>query len=66
MFEIKKQSKTTPKNLQNTIFRCDGGTQTRMVVCLNYDKKPVPGWCEESVKPAEEQECNVDSCPSKN
>lgn len=36
-----------------------------MTVCLNYDKKPVPEWCDESEKPAEDQECNTDDCPSK-
>uniref|UniRef100_A0A0K0FAQ1 Papilin (inferred by orthology to a D. melanogaster protein) n=1 Tax=Strongyloides venezuelensis TaxID=75913 RepID=A0A0K0FAQ1_STRVS len=41
---------------------CGGGTQTRMIVCLNYDKQPVPEWCDESVKPVTEQECNVEKC----
>uniref|UniRef100_A0A914S533 BPTI/Kunitz inhibitor domain-containing protein n=1 Tax=Parascaris equorum TaxID=6256 RepID=A0A914S533_PAREQ len=43
---------------------CGGGSQTRMIVCLNYDKKPVPEWCDEAVKPPEEQECNTHDCPS--
>ena len=46
-------------------FRCGGGTQNRMTVCLNYDKKPVPEWCDEAEKPEEDQECNKDPCPSK-
>lgn len=46
-------------------FRCGGGTQSRIVVCLNYDKKPVPEMCDEAQKPAEEQNCNEDPCPSK-
>ncbi|OZC05173.1 hypothetical protein X798_07848 [Onchocerca flexuosa] len=43
---------------------CGGGTQNRMIVCLNYDKKPVPEWCDETEKPSEEQECNVEPCPT--
>ncbi|KAL3985162.1 Kunitz/Bovine pancreatic trypsin inhibitor domain family protein [Acanthocheilonema viteae] len=43
---------------------CGGGTQYRMIVCLNYDKKPVPEWCDEAEKPPEEQECNVEACPT--
>ncbi|KAK6107830.1 Kunitz/Bovine pancreatic trypsin inhibitor domain family protein [Brugia pahangi] len=43
---------------------CGGGTQNRMIVCLNYDKKPVPEWCDEAEKPSEEQECNVEACPT--
>uniref|UniRef100_A0A915C8V4 Papilin n=1 Tax=Parascaris univalens TaxID=6257 RepID=A0A915C8V4_PARUN len=43
---------------------CGGGSQTRMIVCLNYDKKPVPEWCDEAVKPPEEQECNTHDCPT--
>ncbi|KHN80722.1 Papilin [Toxocara canis] len=35
-----------------------------MIVCLNYDKKPVPEWCDEAVKPPEEQECNTHECPT--
>ncbi|VDO17995.1 unnamed protein product, partial [Brugia timori] len=34
------------------------------IVCLNYDKKPVPEWCDEAEKPSEEQECNVEACPT--
>ncbi|MFH4974442.1 hypothetical protein AB6A40_001151 [Gnathostoma spinigerum] len=44
--------------------QCGGGTQSRMIVCLNYDKIPVPEWCDESDKPAEEQTCNTDPCPT--
>uniref|UniRef100_A0A915Q5B9 Papilin n=1 Tax=Setaria digitata TaxID=48799 RepID=A0A915Q5B9_9BILA len=43
---------------------CGGGTQSRMIVCLNYDKKPVPEWCDEADKPPEEQECNLEACPT--
>lgn len=46
------------------IFRCGGGTQNRFIVCLNYDKMPVPDWCDEAARPAEEQNCNVDPCPT--
>ncbi|KAL3087023.1 hypothetical protein niasHS_005262 [Heterodera schachtii] len=46
----------------NCTAKCDGGTQTRTVVCLNYDKKPVPEWCDEKEKPAEQQECGMDKC----
>jgi hypothetical protein len=46
------------------MFRCGGGTQTRVIVCLNYDKKPVPEWCDELERPSEQQECNVDPCPT--
>lgn len=35
-----------------------------MIVCLNYDKKPVPEWCDEAEKPGEEQKCNVEPCLS--
>uniref|UniRef100_A0A7E4W9T4 Papilin n=1 Tax=Panagrellus redivivus TaxID=6233 RepID=A0A7E4W9T4_PANRE len=44
--------------------KCNGGTQKRIIVCLNYDKEPVPEWCDEAEKPSEEQECNVDPCPT--
>lgn len=44
---------------------CEGGSQSRMVVCLNYDHKPVPEWCDELEEPAKEQQCNNHSCPSK-
>uniref|UniRef100_A0A914I3N7 Papilin n=1 Tax=Globodera rostochiensis TaxID=31243 RepID=A0A914I3N7_GLORO len=47
----------------NCSAKCGGGTQTRTVVCLNYDRKPVPEWCDEKEKPPEEQECGMDSCP---
>ncbi|KAK0412851.1 hypothetical protein QR680_006447 [Steinernema hermaphroditum] len=43
---------------------CGGGKQSRLIVCLNYDKVPVPEWCDEAEKPADEQECNVDACPT--
>ncbi|PAV70271.1 hypothetical protein WR25_24086 isoform C [Diploscapter pachys] len=43
---------------------CGGGTQNRMTVCLNYDKKPVPEWCDEAEKPEEDQECNKDPFPT--
>ncbi|PIC23283.1 hypothetical protein B9Z55_017035 [Caenorhabditis nigoni] len=43
---------------------CGGGSQERVAVCLNYDKKPVPEWCDEAVKPSEKQDCNVDACPT--
>nr|CAD2169296.1 unnamed protein product [Meloidogyne enterolobii] len=42
---------------------CNGGIQTRAVVCLNYDKKPVPEWCDERMKPIEQQICNNQTCP---
>ncbi|TKR89373.1 hypothetical protein L596_013487 [Steinernema carpocapsae] len=42
---------------------CGGGSQSRLV-CLNYDRVPVPEWCDEAEKPVEEQECNVDACPT--
>ncbi|CAK5065084.1 unnamed protein product [Meloidogyne enterolobii] len=42
---------------------CNGGIQTRAVVCLNYDKKPVPEWCDERLKPIEQQICNNQTCP---
>uniref|UniRef100_A0A914QFX4 BPTI/Kunitz inhibitor domain-containing protein n=1 Tax=Panagrolaimus davidi TaxID=227884 RepID=A0A914QFX4_9BILA len=48
----------------NCSEKCGGGTQSRFVVCLNYDRQPVPEWCDESEKPDEEQECNVDPCPT--
>lgn len=35
-----------------------------MVVCLNYDHKPVPEWCDESTRPVDEQDCNTDPCPT--
>jgi hypothetical protein len=44
--------------------KCGGGQQSRVIVCLNYDKKPVPEWCDEKDRPDEEQECNVDPCPT--
>ncbi|ETN69195.1 Kunitz/Bovine pancreatic trypsin inhibitor domain protein [Necator americanus] len=44
--------------------RCGGGTQERVAVCLNYDKKPVPEWCDEAAMPVLTQECNLDPCPS--
>ncbi|KAH7730490.1 thrombospondin [Aphelenchoides avenae] len=44
--------------------KCGGGKQSRIVVCLNYDKKPVPEWCDEAQKPAEEQNCNEGPCPT--
>ncbi|KAI1722741.1 ADAMTS-like protein 2 [Ditylenchus destructor] len=43
---------------------CNGGNQSRVVVCLNYDRKPVPEWCDEKEKPVEEQACNTDPCPT--
>ncbi|KAK6029072.1 Kunitz/Bovine pancreatic trypsin inhibitor domain protein, partial [Ostertagia ostertagi] len=43
---------------------CGGGTQERVAVCLNYDKKPVPEWCDEAEMPTLNQECNTDECPS--
>ncbi|CAB3397113.1 unnamed protein product [Caenorhabditis bovis] len=43
---------------------CDGGSQERVAVCLNYDKKPVPEWCDEAEKPIEKQDCNTDPCPT--
>ncbi|CAD6186601.1 unnamed protein product [Caenorhabditis auriculariae] len=43
---------------------CDGGTQERVAVCLNYDRKPVPEWCDEDEKPDEKQDCNTDPCPN--
>lgn len=49
----------------NCSAECGGGLQQRLIVCLNYDKKPVPEWCDEADKPVEEQECNVDPCPSR-
>ncbi|KAI6241997.1 hypothetical protein M3Y99_00276400 [Aphelenchoides fujianensis] len=50
----------------NCSAECDGGKQTRLIACLNYDKKPVPEWCDESERPAEEQTCNEDPCPNCN
>uniref|UniRef100_A0AC35TVW4 Papilin n=1 Tax=Rhabditophanes sp. KR3021 TaxID=114890 RepID=A0AC35TVW4_9BILA len=46
----------------NCTEECGGGSQSRMIVCLDYDKKPRPEWCDEAVKPEGEQECNVDKC----
>ncbi|CAJ0561770.1 unnamed protein product, partial [Mesorhabditis spiculigera] len=43
---------------------CGGGNQERLAVCLNYDKKPVPEWCDELEMPAVSQECNKDPCPT--
>uniref|UniRef100_A0A7I5EDG0 Papilin n=1 Tax=Haemonchus contortus TaxID=6289 RepID=A0A7I5EDG0_HAECO len=43
---------------------CGGGKQERVAVCLNYDKKPVPEWCDESEMPNLIQDCNTDECPS--
>ncbi|VDL65534.1 unnamed protein product [Nippostrongylus brasiliensis] len=43
---------------------CGGGTQERLAVCLNYDKKPVPEWCDEAEMPTLTQECNTEECPS--
>ncbi|EPB74918.1 Kunitz/Bovine pancreatic trypsin inhibitor domain protein [Ancylostoma ceylanicum] len=43
---------------------CGGGSQERVAVCLNYDKKPVPEWCDEATMPVLTQECNVDPCPT--
>ncbi|CAI4225042.1 unnamed protein product [Auanema sp. JU1783] len=45
-------------------LECGGGEQERLTVCLNYDKKPVPEWCDEAEKPAEKQECNAEACPT--
>uniref|UniRef100_A0A1I7XIJ1 ADAM_spacer1 domain-containing protein n=1 Tax=Heterorhabditis bacteriophora TaxID=37862 RepID=A0A1I7XIJ1_HETBA len=44
--------------------KCGGGKQERMTVCLNYDKIPVPEWCDEAEKPSESQECNIEECPT--
>ncbi|KJH46710.1 Kunitz/Bovine pancreatic trypsin inhibitor domain protein [Dictyocaulus viviparus] len=43
---------------------CGGGNQERVAVCLNYDKKPVPEWCDEANMPTLSQECNVKACPT--
>ncbi|GMR58285.1 hypothetical protein PMAYCL1PPCAC_28480, partial [Pristionchus mayeri] len=43
---------------------CDGGTQSRVSVCLNYDHKPEPKWCDEAKKPADDQDCNTQACPT--
>ncbi|VDM61275.1 unnamed protein product [Angiostrongylus costaricensis] len=43
---------------------CGGGNQERVAVCLNYDKKPVPEWCDEDEMPVLTQECNTDVCPT--
>uniref|UniRef100_A0A915JPK7 Papilin n=1 Tax=Romanomermis culicivorax TaxID=13658 RepID=A0A915JPK7_ROMCU len=41
---------------------CGGGTQNRSVVCLDYDFKIRSGMCDESEKPEEVQNCNIDPC----
>ncbi|GMS79468.1 hypothetical protein PENTCL1PPCAC_1643 [Pristionchus entomophagus] len=43
---------------------CDGGQQSRVSVCLNYDHKPEPKWCDEKTKPADDQDCNIEACPT--
>ncbi|KAI6186600.1 hypothetical protein M3Y98_00150400 [Aphelenchoides besseyi] len=48
----------------NCSEECGGGVQTRLIACLNYDKKPVPEWCDEKDRPKEEQPCNEDPCPT--
>ncbi|KAI6189901.1 hypothetical protein M3Y97_00058300 [Aphelenchoides bicaudatus] len=48
----------------NCTEQCGGGTQDRFIVCLNYDKMPVPDWCDEAARPVEKQDCNIDPCPT--
>ncbi|GMT09209.1 hypothetical protein PFISCL1PPCAC_506 [Pristionchus fissidentatus] len=68
-----KQECTNEANCTGTWFSgpwtqcsadCDGGKQSRVSVCLNYDHKPEPKWCDEKVKPADDQDCNTDACPT--
>ncbi|KAM4651989.1 A disintegrin and metalloproteinase with thrombospondin motifs 9 [Discoglossus pictus] len=42
---------------------CDGGIRYRKIVCVNEDKKEVPSYhCEETKKPSDVENCNLQSC----
>lgn len=43
---------------------CEGGTQTRFVICLDHNRMPDPNECDISEKLESVQECNTQSCDS--